>query len=173
MPSVTLDRFGARFGVRAGECGATVRDGGIREQTQVGQAVLVRWASSPCVSYLAAPATCPDALRARIRRCRLPACSPTSTIGWKEGACDAVSGLTSIGSSPRPRSGRTGSFGRPVGSRRRRRRCGCLPAAYASGTRSRWRRPVTRTRSRGCSSVTSAGWSSRTRRRHTRSRRRR
>jgi len=31
-----------------GEYGATVRDGGIREQAQVGQAVVVRWASSPC-----------------------------------------------------------------------------------------------------------------------------
>jgi hypothetical protein len=47
MPAVTLDRFDAG-GVRVGEYGATVRDGGIREQTQVGQAVLVRWASSPC-----------------------------------------------------------------------------------------------------------------------------
>ena len=47
MPAVTLDRLDAG-GVRAGEYGATVRDGGIREQTQVGQAVLVRWASSPC-----------------------------------------------------------------------------------------------------------------------------
>jgi hypothetical protein len=47
MPAVTLDRLVAD-GVRAGEYGATVRDGGIREQTQVGQAVVVRWASSPC-----------------------------------------------------------------------------------------------------------------------------
>jgi hypothetical protein len=47
MPAVTPDRLVAD-GVRAGEYGATVRDGGIREQTQVGQAVLVRWASSPC-----------------------------------------------------------------------------------------------------------------------------
>jgi hypothetical protein len=47
MPAVTLDRLDAG-GVRVGEYGATVRDGGIWEQTQVGQAVLVRWASSPC-----------------------------------------------------------------------------------------------------------------------------
>ena len=47
MPAVTLDRLDAA-GVRVGEYGATVRDGGIWEQTQVGQAVLVRWASSPC-----------------------------------------------------------------------------------------------------------------------------
>lgn len=38
MPPVTHDRPDAR-GVQAGEDGATVRDGGIREQTQVGQAV--------------------------------------------------------------------------------------------------------------------------------------
>jgi hypothetical protein len=47
MLSVTLDRLDAG-GVRVGEYGATVRDRGIREQTQVGQAVVVRWASSPC-----------------------------------------------------------------------------------------------------------------------------
>ena len=38
MPPVTHDRLDA-LGVRAGEYGATVRDGGIWEQTQVGQAV--------------------------------------------------------------------------------------------------------------------------------------
>ncbi len=47
MPAVTPDRLDAD-GVRAREYGATVRDGRIREQTQVGQAVVVRWASSPC-----------------------------------------------------------------------------------------------------------------------------
>jgi hypothetical protein len=38
-----------------------------------------RWAASPCFS-VAAPATGPDVLRARIRRCRLPTCSPMSSI---------------------------------------------------------------------------------------------
>jgi hypothetical protein len=47
MRPVTPDRLDA-CGVRVGEYGATVRDRGIREQTQVGQAVIVRWASSPC-----------------------------------------------------------------------------------------------------------------------------
>jgi hypothetical protein len=47
MPAVTLIAS-TPGGVRVGEYGATVRDGGIREQTQVGQAVVVRWASSPC-----------------------------------------------------------------------------------------------------------------------------
>ncbi len=47
MLAVTLDRLDAG-GVRVGEYGATVREGGIWEQTQVGQAVVVRWASSPC-----------------------------------------------------------------------------------------------------------------------------
>ena len=47
MPAVTLDRLDAG-GVRVGEYGATVRDGGIREQTQDGQAVLAGWALSPC-----------------------------------------------------------------------------------------------------------------------------
>jgi hypothetical protein len=48
MPAVTLDRLDARCGVRVGEYGATVRDGGIRERTQDGQAVVTRWAASPC-----------------------------------------------------------------------------------------------------------------------------
>jgi hypothetical protein len=39
-----------------------------------------RWAASPCFS-VAAPATGPDVPRARIRRCRLPTCSPASSIG--------------------------------------------------------------------------------------------
>jgi hypothetical protein len=43
---VTLDRLDAG-GVRVGEYGATVRDGGVREQTQDGQAALAGWASSP------------------------------------------------------------------------------------------------------------------------------
>jgi hypothetical protein len=60
MRPVTPDRFDAD-GVRVGEYGATVRDRAIREQTQVGQAVIVRCASSACL-YLAAPATHPDAL---------------------------------------------------------------------------------------------------------------
>jgi hypothetical protein len=47
MLAVTLDCLDAG-GVRVGEYGATVRDGGIWERTQVGQAVVVRWASSPC-----------------------------------------------------------------------------------------------------------------------------
>src|SRR5205085_11398227 len=71
MRPVTGDRLDAG-GVRVGEYGATVRDRGIREQAQAGQAVHIRCASSACL-YLAAPATHPDALRARIRSCRLPA----------------------------------------------------------------------------------------------------
>ena len=47
MPAVTPDRVDAR-GVWRGEYGATVRDRGIREQTQAGQAVHIRCASSAC-----------------------------------------------------------------------------------------------------------------------------
>jgi hypothetical protein len=47
MPPVTPDRLDV-FDVWVGEYGATVRDRGIREQNAVGQAGLVRWASSPC-----------------------------------------------------------------------------------------------------------------------------
>jgi hypothetical protein len=47
MPPVTPDRLDAG-GVRAGEYGATVRDRGIREQTQAGQAAHIRCASSAC-----------------------------------------------------------------------------------------------------------------------------
>ena len=46
MPAVTPDRLDAA-GVWAGEYGATVRDGGVREQTRDGQAALAGWASSP------------------------------------------------------------------------------------------------------------------------------
>src|SRR5262249_55910071 len=51
MPAVTLDRLDAG-GVRVGEYGATVRDGGIWERTQVGQAVgsyglRARWCTWP------------------------------------------------------------------------------------------------------------------------------
>ena len=48
MSAVTPDRVDAR-GVRAGEYGATVWDRGIREQTQAGQAVAIRCASSACL----------------------------------------------------------------------------------------------------------------------------
>src|SRR5215211_4193177 len=41
----------------------------------MGRPVLGRWAQSPSFS-VAAPATCPGALRARMRRCRLPTASP-------------------------------------------------------------------------------------------------
>jgi hypothetical protein len=48
MLAVPHDRFETECGVRVGEYGATVRDGGIWEQTQDGQAVVTRWAASPC-----------------------------------------------------------------------------------------------------------------------------
>src|SRR5512132_2782769 len=55
-----------------------------------------------------------------------------------------------IASSGRSRSGRTAWSARPGRSRRRRRRCGSSPTAWRPATRSRWRRPGTRTRSCGC-----------------------
>lgn len=60
------------------------RDGGCSWEALVGQAAEFRWAESPAL-FVAAPATCPGVLRARIRLCRLPAGFPPSTRGaWCE-----------------------------------------------------------------------------------------
>jgi hypothetical protein len=48
---------------------------GLFGRTHVGQAVCAMGVLSPGFS-VAAPASCPVALRARIRRCRLPTASP-------------------------------------------------------------------------------------------------
>src|SRR5215204_2663421 len=70
-----------------------------------------------------------------------------------------ASGLMCIASSRRSPSGRPASSGRSDRSRRRRRRCGSSPTVWRRATRSRWRRPATRTRSRGCSKrVWRASW---------------
>lgn len=50
--------------------GETIRGMGRREHVKCGQADGKRWAASPSL-YLAAPAARPDALRARIRSCRV------------------------------------------------------------------------------------------------------
>src|SRR5213076_1873684 len=55
----------------------------------LGRPVLGRWAVSPGFS-VAAPATCPVALRARIRRCRLPTGSPGFADNSEEDELRAV-----------------------------------------------------------------------------------
>ena len=55
-----------------------IRDTGHREHASAGRPTLERWAASPS-RYLAAPAARPDALRARIRRCRVARQLPCST----------------------------------------------------------------------------------------------
>src|SRR6266536_637338 len=78
----------------------------------------------------------------------------------------------SIATSVRWRSRRVASCGWRDGWRPSRRRWRCLRRVSASMTRSRWRRPATRSGSRGSSSRTWVGWCSRTRRRSRGSRRR-
>src|SRR4030095_5431260 len=62
---------------------STVRPSGTGasgSKPRLGRPVIVRWAASPS-SYMAAPATRPAALRARIRRCRLAhLCSRPATL---------------------------------------------------------------------------------------------
>ncbi len=50
--------------------GETIRDMGHREHASAGRPTFRPWAASPS-HYLAAPAARPDALRARIRSCRV------------------------------------------------------------------------------------------------------
>ena len=50
--------------------GETIRDMGHREHASAGRPTHEPWAASPSL-YLAAPAARPDALRARIRSCRV------------------------------------------------------------------------------------------------------
>jgi len=63
--------------------GATIRDIGRWEHASAGRPTLEPWAASPS-RYLAARAARPDALRARIRSCRVPAGSLLLAIRPKE-----------------------------------------------------------------------------------------
>jgi hypothetical protein len=78
MPAVTLDRLNAG-GVRVGEYGATVRDEGVREQGRAGRSC---WMGFELALVIWPPCDWPGcALRARIRRCRLPAsCSDVNRL---------------------------------------------------------------------------------------------
>ena len=62
-PDVPLSPVERRYG-------ETIRDMGRREHVSAGRPTLKPWAASPSL-YLAAPAARPDALRARIRSCRV------------------------------------------------------------------------------------------------------
>ncbi len=74
------DRWGQRYG-------ETIRDVGHWEHASAGRPTLEPWAASPSL-YLAAPAARPDALRARIRSCRVPAGS--RLVGTVRGAGTAM-----------------------------------------------------------------------------------
>jgi hypothetical protein len=133
-------------------------------ENAVGQAGLDDELRARAVS-VAALATCPAVLRARIGRCRSPAGSPV-VLRVEEGEVGSVGraiGLDVHRYFCEVAVVEDGDPARPVGSRRRRRRSSCSRRAWRRRTEWRSRRPGRGGRSSGFCGRTSRGswWSAR------------
>ena len=98
----------------------------------MGRPILGRWAQSPSFS-VAAPATCPGALRARMRRCRLPTASPN--VEREEEEMRAIGLDVHLEFCEVAIAERRLSSARPGGSRPGRRRSSSSPRASAPDDR--------------------------------------